>query len=218
MPRGLKLHLAVLAAYVAVVLCVLGPLHPGQQVWGGGTNDVVNYLGNLVWQAREAAGGSPVSRHSTMLLFPDGGAIWPPDLLGGTLILPVVWLAGPLWAYNLLVLADLVFACWAMFWLARRLSGGDLGVALLCGAVYGLAPVTLGHVNNGIIEQLAAGWLPLFVGALHRLADDAAAPAGRKATALAVLAAAAAWWAASVSSHLKARQNSLGCSLTATAM
>ncbi len=201
MPRGLKLHLAVLAAYVAVVLCVLGPLHPGQQVWGGGTNDVVNYLGNLVWQAREAAGGSPVSRHSTMLLFPDGGAIWPPDLLGGTLILPVVWLAGPLWAYNLLVLADLVFACWAMFWLARRLSGGDLGVALLCGAVYGLAPVTLGHVNNGIIEQLATGWLPLFVGALHRLADDAAAPAGRKATALAVLAAAAAWWAASVSSH-----------------
>ena len=201
MPRGLKIHLAALAVFTLLVFFSLGPIHPGQQVWGGGTNDVVNYLGNLVWQAREAAGGTPVSRHSSMLLFPDGGAIWPPDLLGGTAIIPVVWLAGPLPAYNLLVLANLVFACWAMFWLVRRLTAGDTWVALLCGAIYGLAPVTLGHVNNGIMEQLAAGWLPLFVGTLHRLMADAQTPSGRRTTALLVLAVALTWWAASVSSH-----------------
>ena len=75
MPRGLKTHLLALAAFLVLVLCSLGPIHPGQQVWGGGTNDVVNFLGNLVWQAREASGGVPVSRHSSMLLYPDGGAI-----------------------------------------------------------------------------------------------------------------------------------------------
>ena len=201
MPRGLKIHLLALAVFLILVLCSLGPIHPGQQVWGGGTNDVVNFLGNLVWQAQEAAGGVPVSRHTGMLLYPDGGAIWPPDLLGGTAIIPAVWLLGPLPAYNLLVLLNLVFACWAMFWLVRRLTGGDNWVALLCGSIYGLAPVTLGHVHNGIMEQVAAGWLPLFVGAVHGLVTDARNPGRRRTTALWVLAVALSWWAASVSSH-----------------
>ena len=201
MPRGLKIHLTALAAFLGLVLCSLGPIHPTRQVWGGGTNDVVNYLGNLVWQAREAAGGTLVSRRSSMLLFPDGGAVWPPDLLGGTAIIPAVWIAGPLVAYNLLVLADLVFACWAMFWLVRRLTANDTAVALVCGSIYGLAPVTLGHLNNGIMEQLAAGWLPLFFGMLRWLLVDAEAPVGRRRTALLVLGVALTWLAASVSSH-----------------
>ena len=206
MPPRVKPHLLALAVFTPLVFLSLGPVVPGSQIWGGEANDVINYLCTLVWQAREAGGGALTSWHTTMLLYPDGGAIWPPDLLGGLAMIPVVWLLGPVVAYALLVLADLVFACWAMFWLVRRLTAGDdtagdTPVALMCGAVYGLAPVTLGHVNNGVMEQLPAGWLPLFVGALLALMDDARAPASPRRAALLVLGVAASWWAASVSSH-----------------
>ena len=200
MPRPRTAHLIALGVYLALALLMLGPLDPSAEVWGDDNTDVVNHLSVRAWQASGAAGPSPLPGATRHLLYPDGGRLWVADLVGGTLVRPVGLLLGPVPAYNLLVLGNLVFACWAMFWLVRRRTS-DLWAALVAGALYGLCPLSLGHVNNGVTELLQTGWLPLFVGALWALLDDAERPVSLRRTALLVLAAGALWWLSAISSQ-----------------
>ena len=197
------IHAGALAAYAALAVVLLGPLDMSSEIWGNNTTDVYTKLNLRAWQASEAARGTPLPLHTDHLLYPDGSPLFMADPVGGVLVTPVVWVLGPMVGYNVLLLGNLVFGCWSMFWLVGRLQGGtrDRWAALLAGAIYGLCPLALGHINNGVTEIQQIGWLPLFVGALLALYDDARAPAGLRRAALLSLAAAAAWWFASVASH-----------------
>ncbi len=108
---GYQVHLAALALYAGVALTILGSLNPSRQVWGSDTSDVYTHLHLLSWHADEVARGNPLPTETRALRFPDGGTLFPADLIGSLAVSPAVWLAGPVVAYNLLVLGDLVFAC-----------------------------------------------------------------------------------------------------------
>ena len=193
-------HLLALAIYAALTLVTLGPLHPLEVVWGNNTSDVFNHLNLRAWQADQAARGRLFPVQNCRVHYPDGGTIYLADALGGRAAIPLVWLGGAALAYNALVLASLVFGCWAMFWLVRRRGGGSW-CALLAGCIYGLNPMTVAHAHNGVTEMLQTGWLPLLVGMLLALADDASRPTSWRRTLALCLGAAAAWWAAAVGSH-----------------
>ena len=194
------IHAGAVAAYAALAVVLLGPLDPGSEIWGNNTTDVFTKLNLRAWQAREAAQGHPFPLHTDHLLYPDGSPLFMADAVGGVLITPLVWAMGAVVGYNVLVVGNLVFGCWSIFWLVGRLRQ-DRWAALLAGAIYGLSPLALGHVNNGVTEIQQIGWLPLFVGALLALYDDAQNPSGIKRAALLSLAAAVAWWFAAVASH-----------------
>lgn len=187
-------HLLALAAFAVLTLLALGPIHPTQQVWGGATDDLFEHVQLLWWQADQAAQGHLFPLFTRDLAYPDGGKMFLPDPIGGTLAIPFVWLAGTTLAYNLLVWANLVFACWAMFWLVRRRSG-DAWAALFAGILYGLSPVLLGNLHNGITETMQAGWLPLFAGALLTLLDRAREPFDRRRLLTAIFLTGLSWWA-----------------------
>ena len=196
------IHAAALAAYAALAVVLLGPLDPWTEIWGNNTTDVYTKLNLRAWQADQAAQGVPFPLRNDHLLYPDGSKLFMADPVGGVAIIPVVWALGPVAGYNVLVLSNLVFGCWAMFWLVGRRQGRlDRWAALLAGAIFGLSPLALGHVNNGVTEIQQIGWLPLFVGALLALYDDARAPSGPKRAGLLALGAAAAWWCCAVASH-----------------
>lgn len=199
-------HLLAIGLYSVVTLGLLGPVHPTEEVWGGNVSDVFNHLHIVHWQGRAAASGQLLPTHDPLLHFPDGGTVFVADPIGQTLIAPLVWLAGPVFAANALVFLSLVFACWAMFWLVGRLTGDPLA-AFFAGLVFGSSPITLGHAHNGIWELLQTGWLPLFVGCLltlFGLAKNGDEGEGRpRWTRLAAwqLATAGTWCAASLASH-----------------
>ena len=193
-------HAGAVAAYVALALVLLGPLDMSSEIWGNNTTDVFTKLNLRAWQAAEAARGNPLPLHTDHLLYPDGSPLFMADPVGGTLLVPVIWMVGAVAGYNALILGNLVFGCWSMFWLVGRLRR-DPWAAGVAGAIYGLSPLALGHVNNGVTEIQQIGWLPLFVGALLALYDDARAPRGARRAALSCLAAAAAWWFCAVASH-----------------
>lgn len=193
-------HLAALLAYCALILAILGPLHPGQEIWGSTATDVINHFNMMWWQANEVASGNLFPVKNCLIHYPDCGTLFLADFIGGTLMAPLVMVAGPIIAYNALIFADLLFSCWAMFWLIRRLTGDPLA-AFVAGTIYGLSALNLGHMSNGVTETLQTGWLPLFLGALYALFDDAREPGHRKRTARLIVLAAAALWAVTVGGH-----------------
>ena len=150
--------------------------------------------------ANEVASGNLFPVKNCLIHYPDCGTLFLADFIGGTLMAPLVMVAGPIIAYNALIFADLLFSCWAMFWLIRRLTGDPLA-AFVAGTIYGLSALNLGHMSNGVTETLQTGWLPLFLGALYALFDDAREPGHRKRTARLIVLAAAALWAVTVGGH-----------------
>ncbi len=199
---SIAIHAAAVVAYAALAVVLLGPLDPGAEIWGNNTTDVYTKLNLRAWQASQAAEGSPFPLRTNHLLYPDGSKLFMADPVGGVLIIPVVWVMGAAAGYNVLVAGNLVFGCWAMFWLVgRRQPRRDRWAALLAGGIYGLSPLALGHINNGVTEIQQIGWLPLFVGALLALYDDAREPSGHRRAGLLALGAAAAWWCCAVASH-----------------
>ena len=193
-------HALALVAYLILSIILLGPLDPGAEIWGNNTTDVFAKLNLRAWQALEAASGNPFPLYNNYLMYPDGARLFLADAVGGVLLIPVVWIFGAIVAYNVLTVANLLFGCWSMFWLVGRLSK-DRWAALVAGAVYGLSPQALGHINNGVTEIQQIGWLPLFVGGLLALYEDARRPTTRKRLAKLVMGTAVAWWFASVASH-----------------
>jgi len=124
------------------------------------------------WISREALFGSamlPFRISTDLLLWPVGGMLHSSDPIGSLLSLPLQPLFGLVASYNLLVLAYLTFSATAMFTLARRVTG-DTPAAAVGGLAFGFSPFLLAEVNNGSPELLTAGWLPLLVLALSRVA------------------------------------------------
>ncbi|NOY28237.1 MAG: hypothetical protein GXP62_20430 [Oligoflexia bacterium] len=149
-------ELFVLAS--ACVLC-LGPQHFGisDLALGRPTRDLFDHLALLDHWALRAPDQA----------FPDGGALFPPDL-GGMLIAALPLAAGlpRATAWNLMVLVQLYLACVAAWALGRRYGAG-----LVAGLAYGLSPFLVGQALSGESETLSAWPLPLMVLLLEQAAD-----------------------------------------------
>ncbi len=184
--------LLVVYLVVAVVLTWPMALRPGELVVGGEHSDIWNSLWSLWYFVHSIFSGEwPV--YTQLLGHPDGGTIAVADPVNGLFGLVALPVLGVVKAYNLLVVAHLVFSGWAAHRLAESLGQSRWGrwSSWIAGLGYMTAPVLVSAVHNGTSEALAGGWLPLAVlaclVALRR--------GGVRASSLAILALAVAAWA-----------------------
>ncbi|MBP1467660.1 hypothetical protein EYB53_018240 [Candidatus Chloroploca sp. M-50] len=181
---ALKLHLLVLGCYLVLSLFVLWPmpLHALTHVIATGPGQVDAYLGiwNVWWTAEALTTGQ--NPYVTPLLFhPQGLDIfWQTlSLPQGLLALPVTLTAGPLPAYNLLILLSFVLGGYFSFLLIRtalRLIFPDPAhlhliayAALVGGAVYTFAPFHMQKVLDAQLEVASIQWVPLWALATLKL-------------------------------------------------
>lgn len=153
------------AASVVVLSVLVGStvlLHPGRSVVG--VNPASDYqimawsLGWWPWAA--AHGANPLH---TDLLWPPGGfsTLWMTTIPGPALLgLPVTLTAGPLVAYNVLVLLAVPLASAAAYLLCRELTD-NTAASIVGGLLFGLSPYMLGHTLSEHLDLTFVFPLPL---------------------------------------------------------
>ena len=164
--------LAVPGAYALIALATFWPLPfaLGRRVPYGG--DALLFLWNLWWFRQAAEAG--ISPFETGLLYhPYGVSTVFTTLapLASALSVPLQWAGlGLVASYNLLHLLSSVAGAWAMWALARRLTGSS-GAAFVAGFVYGWSPYHTARVAAGHLNLASHQWLPVYALALIRLVD-----------------------------------------------
>ena len=160
--------------YLAVTLVFLLPLpfHLGRAAISDRSPDIWIHLW-WMWQVRESVlqGQNP---YETMRVFHPTGAplyLMGQDMVTAILSIPFQGLVGLVATYNLLTVAAVAFAAWAMYLLALDVTGSRAG-ALVAGAIFGFAPLQGAFLNLGQMEWVNVGFLPLAVLFLLRLRRD----------------------------------------------
>ncbi len=89
---------------------------------------------------------------------------------------PMLWAhVSPVLVYNILLLGSIAASGFAMFVLARYLTGAT-GPALIAAAIFTMAPYRIEHFMH--LELQWAMWIPLTFWALHRAIDERSLRAG----------------------------------------
>ena len=164
--RGIGLLLTCTCAAV-VVGALVGPnvlLHPGTGVVGRNPAfDFQIMTWSLAWWPWAVAhGADPLYTH---LLWAPGGfsSLWVTSIpLPALLALPLTVTAGPLVAYNVMMLMAVVLAAAAAYLLSYELTGRS-GASIAGGLVYGLSPYMLGHTLSQHLDLTFVFPLPLLV-------------------------------------------------------
>jgi hypothetical protein len=185
-------YLLALAVFAAMSILVIGIERPAEQIYEDGYSHIVQHLHTLFWQGQDAAEGRLFSTEDGYSRFPSGLIAFPVHIVSVTLMLPVIWAAGPIAGSNAAILLDFLFAGMAMFWLVRWRTR-DFWAALFAGAIFSLGPTMVQSMQGGVVESLQTGWVALAVGAALALLDDAEKPDGKKRTQKLVLIAGIVW-------------------------
>ena len=132
-------------------------------------SDVWPHIWNFGW-ARIALlqiGHSPYSTHS--IFYPTGVPLvyHALNIFTATLSIPLQLLFGLVPAFNGMMLANLLAAALAAYWLARVLNLAP-GPAFLCGALFAFSPAVGAAFAQGQAELVSVFWLPLYAGLLLR--------------------------------------------------
>ncbi len=170
------MHIGIFAFYLAVAVGISYPLVTvlATRFAGFGYSDAYEMAQHIWWFKYALQHGQPLF-YQTMMGYPtgiDGITLWsnvfqffPAWLLAFVLPLPV--------ASNVMLLITLALDGWAMSWLARHLTGGQVGPALLAGLVFMSFPTMQGHFGAAHAGLLVQWPLPLFVYCLLRLRETA---------------------------------------------
>lgn len=101
--------------------------------------------------------------YPTLLNYPEGGWWWPAAFPEVLLYLPLTWILGPAWAWNLLWLGRLVLGGWgAAHWLAGR------GLRPEWALLWVFWPASWGLLESGAVEAGGILYLPLLLWWLER--------------------------------------------------
>lgn len=188
MRRRAAVHLAVAGAYVVVALALTYPvvLHPRSTIpiahqipdWRPGDGDPWQALWAL-WMMTNAlldTGRVPLS--TDLIFYPLGVDIWyaPATLPVVLPALPLVKMAGIVFAYNAMIVGSLALAGYAAFLLVRRLTGDSIG-AFVGGLVFAFCPYQMAHALEHVFLLVTAPLLPLYILCLLRVLDE-----GRRAS------------------------------------
>lgn len=169
---SLRLYSLVFVLYLLAALLITWPLVTvlGSQFAGFGYSDAYEMAHHIWWFKHAVSTGQPLF-FQPLMGYPDGIegiTLWahplqffPAWALALVMPLPV--------ASNLVILVTLALNGVAMFALARRLAGNDVGVSLLAGLVFMAFPTLQGHLGAAHAGLLVQWPLPLFTLALLRL-------------------------------------------------
>lgn len=189
-------HLLALGAYTLMAIAVTWPMPArlGEQIIANEPGQVDGYLGiwNIWWAATAIVSGR--DPFVTPLLFHPQGLdlFWQTlSLPQGLLALPLTLTAGPLPAYNVLILLSFILGGYfAYLFIRHALRGAGPRLepaALVGGAVYAFAPFHMQKVLDAQLEVASIQWLPLWALAALALLE-------RRRWPWALLCAAALLW------------------------
>lgn len=161
----------ILIVYVLVAVAMTWPVaaHLGTHLPGGGDDLWVHQW--TFWWVKEsiAKGYNPL--HTHLLFYPEGVSLATHNFawLNIAAWLPLQAIVGSNAAYSLLFIDTFVLNGFAMFLLARKLTG-SLPAAFVGGLVYGFWPYTLSHYGHP--NMMLTCWVPLALLYLHRTLED----------------------------------------------
>ena len=166
--RGRQAGLLVVAAVTVSVLALLVGrsvfLHPGSAVIGRNPSDDFQLMAWSLrfWPWAIAHGVAPW--HTALLWAPSGfSTLWLTSIPGLSLVaLPITLTAGPIVAYNVLVVAALVAAAVAAYLLCWELTEAA-APSVLGGLVFAFSPYLLGHAMSEHLNLLVVFPFPLFL-------------------------------------------------------
>lgn len=157
-----KEHLAVLAAFALLAVVGTWPLaaHLSEAVLGP-PGDNYEYV-YKIWGFKTALlerGQSPL--FNADVFYPVGYdvSLSETTLANMALALPFAALWGEVVAYNVVVLLSFALSGWAMYSLARYLTGSRLAGAA-AGAVFAFSPYRMAHLGAGHLPLLGTQWIP----------------------------------------------------------
>jgi hypothetical protein len=157
---------------VALVFLMPLPLGPLRTTVPRTSDDVWLELWWFWWVCHAVTGRSnPL--HTNLLFHPFGAPLYLSGmgLLGAAVSIPLQLVMGVVPAFNLVLLAAMVFGAFAMYLLARHVTGSEDG-ALLAGAVLGFAPLVSESAGHPALEYANIGFLALSILFLLRLRDE----------------------------------------------
>lgn len=156
LPRGQAL---LLHAGVAVLVSFPGVLTLRSRLIGSPEVDVWNHAWGPWWWWDSLSQGH-LPWHTDLLLWPRGGVLWFIDPVLAFLGAPLVPLAGPVAAFNLVLLLSLVFSSWAAARFAQALGVRGLPTMVASIAFTGSA-FLVSELHNGITEACHMGFVAL---------------------------------------------------------
>ncbi|GEM_PF-312707 len=178
-PRSLALkralpHLVALFLYLVLAIVVTWPLaaHITTGVVGQDqATDSYQHIWHQWWVAYALTHWQNPF-FTNLLYYPDGiDLFW--QTLGftqGLVAIPVTLTLGPVAGANFTIFSSFVIGGYAVFLLARRLTGSFAG-GLVAGAIYAFSPYHMQKMSEGSIELTSIHWLPLYVWALDVLLE-----------------------------------------------
>ncbi len=170
-----QIHLLSLVCYTLLAIVSTYPLilYMDRQIIANEPGSVDGYLGIWnVWWTAQALQTRQSPFVTPLLFYPDGlDLFWQTlSLPQGLLAFPITVMAGPLVAYNVLILTGFLLGGYTAFLFVRYVVGSN-AAALVSGAVYSLAPFHLQKVVDAQLEVASIQWVPLYLLALHILLE-----------------------------------------------
>ncbi|MGC9041643.1 MAG: hypothetical protein ACP5MJ_19295, partial [Roseiflexus sp.] len=158
-------HLIALAIYTLLGILLTWPLLLNLTNGVIGAVDGVDAYQNAwgLWWTAQALTSLRNPFFSPLLFYPDGvDLFWQPlGFSQGVLALPVTLTLGPVAAVNWIVLTSFTVGGYAIFLLARRMTG-NVAAALVAGATFICSPYHMEKVIDGNLEVAAIHWLPCY--------------------------------------------------------
>ena len=165
-------HFIALAFYLmlAIVFTLPGSLHLSRVLLGDGKDTYMHTW--FLWDFAQSVAHLHNPFRTDLILYPMGANLaWATtDPLAGTIALPITLLLGPVLAYNLSILLQLVLSAFFARLLCLRLSNHP-AAATVGGMIFGFSPLLLGHALVGHLSMVTAFPIPLYVLALNRLLE-----------------------------------------------
>ncbi|GIW02960.1 hypothetical protein [Roseiflexus sp.] len=134
-----------------------------------------------------------------LLFYPDGVQLYVQTLSApnAVITLPIYLLAGPVAAFNTVIVLGFALTGFGIFLLARQYAGGFWG-PLLCGVLVALGPFHLGQLQNSHNHLFSMQWIPLYLHALTLLDERGGRWRIGYAAGMATLVVLSDWYWASV--------------------
>ena len=155
----------------AVAVAVTWPLAVKGSSGLPDADDAYFSVWRLAWVAHQLREG-PATLFDTNVFHPATDTLAYSDamLLVGVLSAPLIWSGlAPVTVHNIVLIAAFATSAWAMYVLARRLTG-DRAAAFLAAIVFSAAPYRIAHIGHLELEWVA--WMPISLLLLHKLLDE----------------------------------------------